>query len=322
MTRPAYFSDDEIERLLTQELALESQRSAFSALGNDEAVLAPRVLIDGADDSVAFSYVARLSPQAPVVSKFGSVNPVNAERNEPVISATVHMLDAVSGRPVATLEATNLTTLRTAAASALVCEQLAREDARTLGVIGSGVQARAHIHALTRVRNFEEVRVAGRSLERAKAMARELAAEIDVPVRVVGHELVAAADVVVTCTTSFEAVLETAWVRPGATVISVGAFAPDRMELPTSLIDRADLVVVDHLETTSAQSGPVVAALESGSIGLGDLVELGTVVTGKHPGRTNPREIIVYFSVGIGIQDAAAAAAVVAAADGVSAADD
>ena len=310
MTRPRYIDDAEVERVFTLDLALDSQRQAFGALGRGEAVLAPRLLADGADDAVAFCYLARLRPETGAVTKLGSVNPANAERDEAVISATVHVLDGETGRPSATLEATALTTIRTAAASALAVDELARRDVTTLGVIGTGVQAKAHILALSRVREFTEVRLAGRSLQRAKQLAKEIERESGIRVRVVHAEAAAAANVVATCTTSFEAVLETSWVRPGATVVSVGAFAPDRRELPTSLLDRAALVVVDHRETAREQAGTVVAGLEESVLTDGELVELGTVVVGEHPGRGDDGDIVVYFSVGLGVQDAAAAEAV------------
>lgn len=313
---PRYFTDAEVAELFTPQLALESQRSAFTALARGEAVLAPRVLVEGADDAVAFSYVARLTPSSAVVSKFGSVNPANQERDIPLISATVHVLDGETGQPAATIEGTELTTRRTAAASALAVEQLARADARTLGIIGAGVQARAHALALSQVRDFSEIRISGRDLERAKQLAQELDELIDAPVRVANQERAAACDIVATCTTSFEAVLETAWVRPGATVVSVGAFAPDRMELPASLLDRADRIVVDHRPTGSAQSGPVVAAIAAGTLAADDLVELGEVLIGEAVGRADDDEVVLYFSVGIGVQDAAAAEAVLSAADG------
>ena len=314
MTRPRYFDEAEISRLFTLDRALESQRAAFGALGRGDAVLAPRVLMDGADESVAFSYLARLRSDAGAVTKLGSVNPANGDRGEPTVSATVHVLDADSGRPVATLEGTTLTTVRTAAASALAVEQLARPDAASLGVIGTGVQAKAHLLALSRVRDFTDVRLAGRSLAKAKRLAKEVADETDLRVRVVNVESAAAASVVATCTTSYEPVLETAWVRPGAMIVSVGAFAPDRKELPTSLLDRADLVVVDHRDTAVAQAGPVVSALAAGELTPEQLVELGDVVVGTHAGRRTADDVIVHFSVGLGVQDAAAADAVLRAA--------
>lgn len=190
MSRPdyfTYFTEADVAKLLTPQVALESQRHAFGALASGTAILAPRVLIDGAEGSTAFSYVARLSPESSAVSKLGSVNPANADRGEPTISATVHVLDAITGHPSATIEAETLTTLRTAAASAVAVEQFAREQVKTLGIIGTGVQARAHLAALLGVRDFTEVRLAGRSLQRTKQLAAELPGAIDNSANLIGE---------------------------------------------------------------------------------------------------------------------------------------
>lgn len=305
MTTSRYFDDAFVRAQFTLERALSSQRAAFTALGAGTAVLAPRVTLAGADDSVAFAYLARLSPEDAAVTKIGSVNPRNADRGEATITATVHVLDARTGNPAATIEATSLTTIRTAAASALAIEQLARPDARTLGIIGSGVQARAHAEAISRVRDLAEIRVSGRSIVGSKRLATELQGLVDAHVRAVPSESAAASDIVATCTTSAQPVIETTWVRPGATVVSVGAFAPDRVELPVSLLERAERVVVDHAATTAVQSGSVLQALAADpSI---ELAELGGVLLGRVPGRSSRSEIVVYVSVGLGIQDAAAA---------------
>ncbi|MDJ1371168.1 ornithine cyclodeaminase family protein [Gulosibacter molinativorax] len=315
MTRPLYISDEEVSQLFTPEVALASQRAAFQALGEGAAILAPRVLVEGANDSVAFSYAARTNQSAGAVTKFGSVNPDNAKNGMPTISASVHVLYAETGLPRATLEATELTTIRTAAASALAVQELANADVKSLGIIGAGVQAKAHAVAISRVRDFEEIRITSRTLQRAKDLASELKDLVDVPVRVVNVESAAAANVVATCTTSFEPVIETAWVRPGATVVSVGAFAPDRFELPSSLLGRADIVVVDHRETSVEHSGSVRAALAEDGLDESDLLELGSVVIGKSPSRSAKKDIAVFVSVGVGIQDASAAEALLDSID-------
>ena len=304
----AYYDDDFVRENFTLKRAFDSQRDAFRALGNGTAVLAHRVTLEGADGSIAFSYLARLTPDGDAVNKLGSVNPGNADRGEPTISATVYVLDAQTGRPAATLEATELTTLRTAAASALAVEQMAHGDAATLGIIGAGVQARAHAMAISRVRDLREILIAARSAERAARVVDELTPLLGARLRVASAEEAAGADILATCTTSCGPVLETPWISPGAMVVSVGAFAPDRIELPASLLERAERVVVDHVPTASEQSGSVLQWIgqdpvlaESALLGLGD------VVTGRARSRVTADGIIVYLSVGLGIQDAAAA---------------
>ena len=149
----------DVERLFTLNVAIESQRAAFTALGRGTAVLPPRLLVPGAGESVAFCYAARLSPGGAAVSKFGSVNPANSARGLPSVTALVTVLDAETGQPVAVMDGTSVTTIRTSAASAVAASVLARPGARTLAVLGSGVQAKAHVTALSAVLDLDEVRI-------------------------------------------------------------------------------------------------------------------------------------------------------------------
>jgi ornithine cyclodeaminase len=316
----------DVERFFRLELAIESQRAAFTALGAGTAVLPPRLLVPGTDDSVAFCYAARLTPDGGAVAKFGSVNPRNASRGLPTVSAVVTVLDPVDGHPVAVLDGTAVTTLRTAAASAVAASALARSGARTLTVLGSGVQARAHVPALAHVLpGLAEVRLWSPSRARREALAESLsgagaeqAAGVPsgcaVTAASCAEDAVRGADVVACCTTSLTPVLDDGWLAQGTLVISVGSFAPDRHEVPASLVSSADLVVVDDVPATLADCGPVMAAIAAGAFAETHLVSLGQVVTGQHPGRRSPADVIYYNSVGLGIQDAAAALAIVAAA--------
>jgi ornithine cyclodeaminase len=287
-------------------LAIASQREAFEALGRGEARLAPRVLLPGPGGDIAFSYASRLPGGGPV-GKFGSVNPGNAARGIPSVSALIMVLDPDDGRPVAIIEGEAVTTLRTSAASAVAADHLAVPDASSLGVVGYGVQGRAHVRALAQVRPLSRVRLAGRDLAACARAADSLRAELGLPVDAVptAREAVSGAALVATCTTSFEPVLEASWLAPGCTVLSVGSFAPDRREVGPDLLERAAAIVVDEVTTARAQAGPLVDVP-----GL-DLVPLGDVVTGAAKPRRSPDDVIFYNSVGVGVQDAAAAARIV-----------
>lgn len=305
-----------VRELLDVDLAIESQRRAFGELGRGNAVLPARLLVEGSDDSVSFCYAARLAPESGAVCKFGSVNPANADRGLPTISALITVLDGQDGRPVAIMDGTSVTTIRTSAASAVAVEVLANPDSHRLAVIGSGVQAEAHVRAISRVLALQSVRVWSTSRERCESLAGSLDKEFafEVTASATSEEALRDADVVVACTTSFEPVLESAWLRPGATVISIGSFASNRCEVPQDLLTRAGAVVVDDIDTAVEHAGPIVQGLASGLISRDELVSLGEVVAGLRPGRTSPSEIVYYNSVGIGVQDAAAAAAVLEAA--------
>ncbi|MFE9007061.1 ornithine cyclodeaminase family protein [Streptomyces sp. NPDC007875] len=311
-------SRTQITGLLDPAASLESQRTAFARLAGGTADLAPRLLLPGPDASVAFCYASRLSPDSGAVCKFGSVNPGNAATGAPSVSATVLVLDPASGTPLALLDGEAITTARTAAATALAAGELARPDATRLAVLGSGVQGRAHLRALTSHlgRRLTELRIwSPRQKNRTDAAAR-LSDELRRPVVAAdtAEAAVTGADIVITCTTSRTPVLDEAWLAPGATVLGVGSFAPDRCEVDDALLRRASAVVVDDPPTAARQAGPVVRALRNGILREEDLVGLGEVVLGRARPRTDDDDIVFYNSVGVGVQDAALAELVLARA--------
>lgn len=291
--------------------AIASQRAAFGALGRGEARLAPRVLLDGPDGDVAFSYVSRL-PGAGAVAKFGSVTPANAARGLPTVAALVTVQDPVDGRPVAIIEGEAVTTLRTSAASAVAAGHLAVPDASRLAVIGCGVQGRAHVRAMASVRPIGRVTMACRRPGTCTAAA-ELAAELGLPVETAASARAAVEDaqIVVTATTSAEPVVSGGWLGPGCTVVSVGSFAPDRTEVDGETLTRAASVVVDDVPTALEHAGPVVAAVRDGLLTPGEVRPLGPIVAGLATGRESAADIVFYNSVGVGVQDAAAASVIV-----------
>lgn len=306
---------EDVRELFDLTTAIRSQRHAFQELGAGRAQLAARLLLDGADGAVSFCYASRVSPADGAVTKFGSMVPANLDAGKPVVSAIVVALDADDGHPAAILEGTSLTELRTAAASAVAAAALARPGARTLAVLGSGVQAQAHIRALTHELAVESVRLFSPNRMRAEQAVAELGyLGIDVLLADDAESAVRGADIVVGCTTSASPVLEATWVSPGALVISVGSFAPDRHEVGGDLLARAGAVVVDHVETALEQAGPVIAAVAAGTLAGSDLISLGDVLNGRARVRGEADEVVFYNSVGVGVQDAAAAQAILAGA--------
>ncbi|WUI03441.1 ornithine cyclodeaminase family protein [Spirillospora sp. NBC_00431] len=291
--------------------AIASQRAAFAALGRREARLAPRLLLDGPDGDVAFCYVSRL-PGTGAVSKFGSVNPANAERGLPTVAALVTVQDPEDGRPVAIIEGESVTTLRTSAASAVAADHLAVPDASRLAVIGCGVQGRAHVRAMAEVRPIGHVAMACRHPETCD-VAAGLADELGTPVQTAAspRAAVEGAQIVVTATTSVEPVVLGEWLEPGCAVVSVGSFAPDRAEVDDGVLTRAASIVVDDVPAALEHAGPVVAAIRSGRLSPERVRPLGPVVAGLAAGRESAGDIVFYNSVGVGVQDTAAASVIV-----------
>ncbi|MEU9881795.1 ornithine cyclodeaminase family protein [Streptomyces phaeochromogenes] len=312
-----HLSRDQVAALLDTDTAIRSQRAAFTALGDGTAELPGKIMHPcGFDDSVVFAYLARLSADTGPVAKIGSVNPGNAAAGLPTIHAVINALDPVTGQLVAVMDGTAVTTLRTAAASAVAFDALATPDSTELGLIGSGTQALAHARSVARVRDLRAVRIWSPNPERRARAARLLAAELGIPVKAVdtAEEAVAGLPMVVACTLSSTPVVRGEWLAPGCTVVSVGSFEPSRSEVDTEVVRRAAAVVVDDPETAAAHAGPVVDALRAGTLTRQDLVPLGEVLTGRREGRTTGRDIVYYNSVGVGVQDAAAAWAVIDAA--------
>lgn len=302
-------SATDVRSIFTPRLALESQREAFTRLGAGEAVQPPRLLVPGPDESVSFCYSSRIAPDAPAVSKFGSVNPANAARGLGAVHSVITVLDPETGAPRAIIDGDSVTGLRTSAATTLAMQQLAPE-AQSVLVVGTGAQARAHLAAFAVTHPEAELWVFGRN----PAAATEVAAEHGATAKSDLEQAVRNADIVVLCTSSLTPVIEDAWVTDGTTVASVGSFAPDRVELPPSLLARST-VVVDYRPSALTDSGPVVEAVASGSVDPDRITDLGSLLTGNAALDRSPADVVTYLSVGVGVQDAAAAEVILTTAE-------
>jgi ornithine cyclodeaminase/alanine dehydrogenase-like protein (mu-crystallin family) len=298
---------EEITPLADLKSVIETQRQAFITLADGKAQAPPRLLVHGPDDSVAFCYASRLTPETGPVCKFGSVNPSNTASGLPSISALVIALDPLTGRVAALLDGDALTALRTPAASALAMMSLADPNSSRLTVLGTGLQGRAHVKALCAVLPITTVTLSSPDPASLSGALEELGCGLDVEVRAADsvEQAVRDADVVVTATTSLAPVLPAHWLSAGTTVLSVGSFAPDRREFGDDVLQRAEVIVVDDPDTAWQQSGPFVQARRAGTVALNRVSALGDVLLGRSPGRTSPDQIVLYNSVGLGIQDAA-----------------
>ena len=244
------------------------------------------------------------SPSAGLGCKLVTLFPHNTDR--PTHQAAIMLFDPANGSPIALMDGTYVTAIRTAAAAALATRILAREDAKVLAVIGTGVQARSHARTFARVRDWTEIRLAGRDAARCEALAAEIGAA---PCSSF-EEAVRGADVVAATTHSAEPVVRAEWVKPGTHVSSVGYNAPGS-ELDPELV-RAATIVVESRD--SAFSPPPGGAPELAGADPASVAELGEVISGARTGRRTPVEITLYKSVGVAVQDLAAAALVLAAA--------
>lgn len=310
----------EVEELIDLDELIDALAGAMADLSAGRASVPHRVgaLVDERDGLLAA--MPGYTPSAgALASKLVTLFPRNAGTALPTHQAVIAVFDPDNGRPVALLDGTAITALRTGAGSALATRLLARDNAATIAILGTGVQARSHARAVTRVRAFEELRFAGRSRAKAEALAEELTAEFDVRVHAAAswEEACDGADVVCATTHALEPVVRRQWLAPGAHVTSVG-YNPQGREVDDATIVDA-LVVVESraaaLAPVPAGANDLLEPIEQGLIGADHVhAEVGELVEGSRPGRSSPKQITLYKSVGVAVQDGAAAALVLRAA--------
>ena len=227
----------------------------------------------------------------------------------PNVMVLVLLNDPETGKPEAILEGTFITAMRTGAAGGVATKYLARRDANAVGIFGAGAQARTQLEAIKEVRIVESAVVCDIVSERSKRFAEEMSSRLGIDVRAEGtpQGVVEKSDIIVTASTSRTPVFNGDHVKAGTHINAIGSFTPDRRELDDSAICRSK-IVVDFLQAALEEAGDIVIPLKSGVIRRDHLyAELGEIVAGLKPGRETEREITVFKSVGLGIQDAAAA---------------
>jgi ornithine cyclodeaminase/alanine dehydrogenase-like protein (mu-crystallin family) len=223
----------------------------------------------------------------------------------------VMLSSSATGEPLAVLNASAVTEIRTAAVSAVATSVLANDDADVLAIIGTGVQAIAHLHAIGSTRSLAEIRVAGSTPEKAAKFAAEMAASVAEGTRLVAaasvREAVEGAGIVVTATNAVEPVIRREWLTPGVHINAVGACLPHQRELDTATVADAALFC-DSRESVLAEAGDYVLAAAEGAIGPGHIqAEVGDLLAAGQPGRTGERELTVFESLGLAVEDLAAA---------------
>jgi alanine dehydrogenase len=298
----------DVESLLDRRELIDAVASAMADLSAGRAAAPDRVAATvAAHDALLAAMPGYVPSLGALTAKLVSLFPHNAGGPLPTHQALLGAFDTETGEPLAVMDATALTELRTAAGSALSARLLARADARILAIAGTGVQARAHARAVALVRDIAELRVAGRSPAKAEAVAEELRAE-GLPARASTsfEDAVRGADIVCATTHALEPVIRREWLAPGVHVTSVG-YNPAGRELDAATMADA-LVVVESRATALAP--PPAGANEVTRVDA----EIGELVAGTHPGRTAADQITVYKSVGVAVQDAAAASLVLARA--------
>ena len=273
--------------------AMERALAAFSAGEVQQPV---RTVLEVGADRAYFGVMPAYTGDA-MGAKLVTVFAKNLEQGLPSHLATILLLDPATGALAAILDGRYITEARTAAVSAVSARHLARPDAAILAILGSGVQATSHLEALRLVRDFREVRV----WSPTAAHRERFAAEHGIHASGTAEEAVRGADVIALVTASKTPVLESAWVQDGAHVISVGACVPSQQEMDPALVRRARLIV-DSRAAAVRESGDVIAAGSEHIAG-----ELGEVAAGRVAGREHAAQVTVFKSLGLAVEDVAAA---------------
>jgi ornithine cyclodeaminase len=306
----------EVEKALPMLEAISAMKGAYLALSAGSVVLPLRTRISvEEEDGVALFMPAFLNhgDQQVLCLKTVAVFPRNVEKNLPTIQAAILVLNAKTGQIEAVLEGSRLTAIRTGAASGAATDLLAREDCHVGAVFGAGAQGRTQLQAICSVRPLERVWIYDLNQENAQQLVEELSGLIPIPkdLRVANSpgQAVKNADLICTATTAISPVFSDEDLKPGVHINGVGSYTPEMIEIPPETIRRASIFVGSR-EGVLAEAGEILAAIDQGYLSENELVEMGEVISQNKPGRIDQDQITFFKSVGVAVQDAAAASVV------------
>jgi ornithine cyclodeaminase len=296
-----------VHELLGYAECADVMRAALAELARGQIQQPLRTIVRPQDAAGFMGLMPAYSPPAGYGLKALVITPGNPAAGKDAHQGAVLLFDAVTGEPLAMINASAITAIRTAAVSAVATDLLARPGAAQLAIIGTGVQGRAHAHAVAATRPLAGIRLAGRDLARAREVAAGLAAELDVPVTAVAGvpDALAGADIVVTATASATPVLRRDWLAAGAHINAVGACVPGEREIDTATMAEA-AVFADRRESVLAESGDYLLAARDGAANP-VRAELGELLLGTAEGRVGDDEITLFESLGLAAEDLAAA---------------
>ena len=306
-------SRDDVAQAVTMAEAIDAVKKAFIQLssGNAEVPLRTQIPVRKRNATTLFM-PAYLTQSDSMGAKIVSVFPNNKRRGLPTIHALVIMVDTKTGQPLAAMDGTYLTALRTGAASGLATGLLARKDSRVAAIFGAGTQARTQLEAVCTVRDIERAWVYDVKPRVARAYVREMKAQgnpfpQDIHVALSSKQALLEADVVCTATTSFKPVFADGDLKLGVHINGVGSYTPEMQEIPARTVVRSK-VVVDSREASLAEAGDLIISIDGGIISNKNIHgEIGEIASGKIPGRESVEETTFFKSVGLAVQDVAVA---------------
>lgn len=294
---------------LSMNETIMAMESAFRDLAYGQAIMAPRTSISLPDNGWIGLMPAYLKGINSFSTKSVSIYPNNPSIHLPTTSAIIILNDPATGQVLAIMDGTLITSYRTGALGGLAAKYLSRKDSRVVGILGAGAQARTQLMALKQVRELSRVFIYDIVRDRSSKFAYEVGEELKLPIEVCQYssEVVANSDIVVTVSTSKTPIFDGAIVRPGTHLNAFGNFKPTEREIDTLTVKKSK-IVVDLKEAALSEAGDILIPIREGAITENDILgHLGEIITGSKIGRTTNEEITLFKSVGLGIQDCAAA---------------
>lgn len=295
---PLMLSEADVKSLLTMPIAIEAVQDSFHRLADGSAQMHPRQRLH----LPSKSYLHYMAAADGVSGYMGLKIYTSSGKG---LRFLVTLFSVESGDLLALIEADFLGQMRTGAASGVATRYLSRENSQSLGMIGTGLQARTQLEAIVQARKLEEIRVFGRDVARREKFAKEMSDALKIPVVPMpsAESAVRDADIVVTSTTSTVPVFEGQWLKAGVHINAIGANFPQKRELDARTIERSDLIVVDSRAQSKLESGDLIQVFGEDEARWTGVCELADVVAGKVGGRTSPDEITLFKSNGIATED-------------------
>ena len=306
---PLLLSEKDVRAVLSMDDLIAAMETALIAFSTGSVVQPLRTVVEAGGRGLFGVMPASIPAPGALGAKLVTVFHGNAASGLPTHLATIVLLDPATGELVAMLDGRYITEARTAAVSAVSVECLARSEAHTLAILGAGVQGRSHLEAVTRVRDIREARVWSPTVSRRTDFVREMQPVTTAVISAAGsaREAVEGADIVVLATAAREPIVRSDWIAEGTHLCAVGACRPDQREMDSALVTRARVFVDSRIGAT-AEAGDIVIPMKEGSFDTSHIAgELGEVAAGRITGRTSAREVTIFKSLGMAVEDVAAA---------------
>ena len=295
---PLLLTEADVRSILTMPLAMELVETSFRRLADGSAVCHPRQRLRMTPKGLMNYMAAADSAGGYMGLKIYTVSPTGVRFVVPLMSSR-------TGEMLALIEADYLGQMRTGAASGVATKVMARPDARSVGMIGTGLQACTQLEAVAHARKLQMIHVFGRDATKREKFAKEMNARLGVPVSAAGstEEAIRDADIVITSTTASKPVVEGRWLKPGMHINAIGSNFAEKQELDAAAVNRCDVIAADSVEQAKIEAGDLIQAFGQDTARWNNVRELAPIVAGKAPGRTNHNQITLFKSNGIAIED-------------------